>query len=316
MRFPGFLGNEGLKERLSRSEGRLSHFYILEGPGGSGKRTLARILAAAMLCREPGERPCGACRDCRRILKGEHPDVITVDSDKATVPIRVIREMQADAYIRPGEAERKIYLIPRAGDMLAPAQNALLKLLEEPPSYCVFLLMTENAERMLPTVRSRAVELTLAPLPDAALLQALRERAPTAEPERLRSAADRSQGYLGRALEQLEAPRTGQDRQLEAVTDALTARDGRKLLEALLPMEKQKRDELQQLLTELERIFLQALDGSGQHGAQIRALSTACGEKSLLRWARAAARGVSMLQANVSAGHTVGYLLTELTEGR
>lgn len=135
MRFPGFYGNEGLKSRLSAAmnKGGLSHCYILEGPKGSGKKTLARLLAAAMECEHTGDRPCGVCPACHKIFGGGHPDVITVDSDTATVPIRIIREMQTDAYIRPNEGRRKVYLIPRAQDMQLPAQNALLKLLEEPP---------------------------------------------------------------------------------------------------------------------------------------------------------------------------------------
>ena len=163
MRFPGFYGNDSLKLRLSAAGDRLSHCYILEGPAGSGKKTLARLIAAAMECTAPGEKPCGTCPACRKALKGEHPDIITVDSDKATVPIAEIRAMQADAYIKPNEGRRKVYIIPRARDMQGPAQNALLKTLEEPPAYCAFLLLTDTAEKLLPTVRSRAFRTPCAP---------------------------------------------------------------------------------------------------------------------------------------------------------
>ena len=127
MQFPGFFGNDGLKQRLSHalSGGGFSHFYLLVGPEGSGKKTLARCLAAAMECTGSGDKPCGVCSNCHKILDASHPDVITVDSDKATVPISVIRDMQTDAYIRPNEGKKKIYLIPRGQDMQAPAQNAL-----------------------------------------------------------------------------------------------------------------------------------------------------------------------------------------------
>ena len=108
-----------------------------------------------MECTAPGEKPCGTCPACRKALKGEHPDIITVDSDKATVPIAEIRAMQADAYIKPNEGRRKVYIIPRARDMQGPAQNALLKLLEEPPAGVYFLLCATNPTLLLPTVRSR-----------------------------------------------------------------------------------------------------------------------------------------------------------------
>ena len=215
-------------------------------------------------------------------------------------------------YVLPNEAERKIYLIPRAGDMQAPAQNALLKLLEEPPAYCAFLLMTENAERLLPTVRSRAVTLSLAPLPGELLLRQLEQRHPTMDREQLLQAADRSQGYLGQALEALETGKTRQDELLSAVIGALSGRDRLRLLEALLPLEKLKRDELIALLADLEQTLLQALDGSDTHGIQVRSLAEGRSGEALLKAARASARCVSLLQANVSAGHTVGWLITEL----
>ena len=177
MRTPTLLGNEGLRQRLAAAGNHLSHCYILEGPKGSGKHTLAGLLSAAMECEEQNV-PCCQCSACRSVLKNEHPDVITVDSDTATVPIRLIRDMQADAYIKPNQGRRKVYVIPRAGDMQAPAQNALLKLLEEPPEYCAFLLLTDTADKLLETVRSRAVTLTLSPLSQKTLLEALESREP------------------------------------------------------------------------------------------------------------------------------------------
>ena len=202
MQFPGFYGNDGLKLRLSHalSGGGFSHFYLLVGPQGSGKKTLARILAAAMECTGSGDKPCGVCPNCHKILDASHPDVITVDSVKATVPISVIRDMQTDAYIRPNEGKKKIYLIPRGQDMQAPAQNALLKLLEEPPEYCVFLLMTDNAEKILTTVRSRATQLTLFPLSDSLLHSRLSALHPEKDASEISAAIEKCSGYLGTAL--------------------------------------------------------------------------------------------------------------------
>lgn len=160
-------GNERLKDQLSRQErGRgLSHAYIISGPAGSGRHTLARQLAAAMLCAGSGEKPCGKCGPCLKVRKGVHPDVSTVTGPEEGKPITVdrVRLLRADAYIRPNEGERKVYLLEGADRMNAPAQNAMLKLLEEGPPYAAFLLIAGNAGGLLRTVRSRCEELALTP---------------------------------------------------------------------------------------------------------------------------------------------------------
>jgi len=167
MELSALRGNERLKEQLSRQErGRgLSHAYILSGPAGSGRHTLARLLAGAMLCTGRGERPCGKCPACVKVTKGIHPDVSSVTGPEEGKPITVdrVRQLRADAWIRPNEGERKVYLLEGADQMNASAQNAMLKLLEEGPPYAVFLLIAGNAGGLLQTVRSRCEELTLTP---------------------------------------------------------------------------------------------------------------------------------------------------------
>lgn len=315
MRFPGFYGNSGLKSRLSATgdRGGLSHCYLLEGPAGAGKKTLAKIMAAAMECESTlaGEQPCGVCPACKKVLGQGHPDVITVDSDTATVPIRLIREMQTDAYIRPNEGKRKIYLIPRAHTMQRPAQNALLKLLEEPPAYCSFLLMAESSEQLLPTVRSRAVTLTLFPLSDGELRTALKERAPDADPEILSAAAEESQGYLGQALSLLENPEQPFARETAALLAAFSAGDELKLLTALVPLEKLKRQDFLALLTRLYRIFTRAMAG-GAGSAEVRQLAEKNTRQQLYTAAQTISHAITLLQANGSSGHAVGALLSEL----
>ena len=144
MGFETLLGNDRLKQNLTESLAKkhISHFYLISGPEGSGKHMLAKLLAAAILC-QGSEKPCGVCNSCRKVRDGNHPDFITVDDpEKKTVSVDLIRQARADIYVQPNESDYKIYLFPRAQDMGLPGQNALLKVLEEPPKYGVFLLLT------------------------------------------------------------------------------------------------------------------------------------------------------------------------------
>ena len=167
MKLSALRGNERVKEQLSQQEsGRgLSHAYIISGPVGSGRHTLARLLASAMLCVGTGERPCGHCGPCIKVMRELHPDVSVISGPGEGKPITVdqVRALRSDAYIRPNEGERKVYLLEGADQMNASAQNAMLKLLEEGPPYAVFLLIANNGGGLLQTVRSRCEELVLAP---------------------------------------------------------------------------------------------------------------------------------------------------------
>lgn len=160
-----FPGKSGLPEALRRraETGRLSHAYIISGPKGSGKEDAAKYLAAAMVCSGAGKRPCGVCADCRKAASGIHPDVITVtrEEGKKELTVDIMRQVRADASVMPNEAERKVYIISEADLMNDSAQNAMLKVLEEPPAYAAFLLLAENASMLLQTVRSRCTAVPL-----------------------------------------------------------------------------------------------------------------------------------------------------------
>lgn len=150
------------------STGHLGHAYLIEGAAGAGKRTLARYIAALVLCQTGAA--CGQCPPCRQLEAGANPDVIWLDADgKATLPITAVRDLLAEVSVRPAGGGRRVFVVDEADKMNAAAQNALLKAIEEPPGYALFLLLCENAARMLPTIRSRTQHIRIPPLSKEAL---------------------------------------------------------------------------------------------------------------------------------------------------
>lgn len=316
MELQQLVGNEGLKNGLLAAVrgGTLSHSYLISGPEGSGKRTLARYLCAAMEC--TGEMPpCCVCSQCRKVLDGAHPDVVVVDDpEKKTVTVGMAREAKTDLYIRPNEGKRKIYLFPRAQEMNAQAQNALLKVLEEPPVYGVFLLLSDRPERLLPTIRSRCAELRLSPVSEAEATAWLREKHPEATDEQLLSAYRRSGGFLGQALRELEGEQE-RDPLADALLRAYAEGDRLGVTEVLWKLEKYKRDPFTAVLRTMLRTLGEALTvRSGGQGASETA--------SLLAERRTAADLASayrdlreMLTAadgNVGVGHVCGCMAARL----
>ena len=147
--------------REAAGRGALSHALLFSGPGD--RLSAARYAAAALVCRESG-KPGGVCPACRKVFADIHPDVVTVrDSEHKNIAVDVIRAARADAYIRPNEGERKVYLFPDCALLTEQDQNVLLKVVEEGPPYAAFLFCAENVSQVLPTLRSRCVELKLPP---------------------------------------------------------------------------------------------------------------------------------------------------------
>ncbi len=147
--------------RRVRKSGKLSHAYILEDESGREATALAQWFAALLEC-ENGTA-CGACSTCRACAGGNHPDVLQVSHEKPdSIGVDEIRaQLVDDILIRPYSGGYKVYLVPEAEKLTVQAQNALLKTLEEPPSYGVILLLTVNADKLLPTIRSRGILLKL-----------------------------------------------------------------------------------------------------------------------------------------------------------
>ena len=169
--FQEIIGQEHIKEHLlhAMEQNKVSHAYLLQGELGAGKEFIAKAFAAALQCERGTANACGQCRSCKQIESKNHPDVIWVTHEKPnTIGVEDIRtQLNQDIEIKPYYGPKKIYIISECEKMTVQAQNALLKTLEEPPSYGLIFLLTTNAEALLSTILSRCVVLRMRPVEDS-----------------------------------------------------------------------------------------------------------------------------------------------------
>lgn len=170
LRFQDIIGHDQIKEHFQNAieNHKVSHAYILTGEAGMGRKSLANAFALALLCEKGQIEPCMQCHACKQVLSGNHPDLIYVTHEKPnSIGVDDIREQINDTImVRPYSSYYKIYIVDEAEKMTQQAQNALLKTIEEPPSYAIIILLTTNQEAFLPTILSRCVQMKLKPLRD------------------------------------------------------------------------------------------------------------------------------------------------------
>ena len=265
--------------RTAAQHGRLSHAVILTGEGD--KVQAARYIAAAHLCRADSGRPCLQCNACRKVLDRIHPDVTEVqDSERKELPVETIRALRQDAYIRPNEGRRKVYLFTDCAQLNERDQNVLLKIVEEGPPYAAFVFCADAVHSLLPTIRSRCVE--------------LRMDAPQAPAEEDEAAAE-----LCRVIARREPL---------ALTAHLTALENRRL----------KREQLLSLLEGAWQISADALlSQCGKPGACGEAadmLRRAFDRRQLQELTTLFRRYCGECQYNVGVGHVLGALGAELAK--
>ena len=203
MGFEEILGNEMVKDHFKKAiqNHKISHAYILTGEAGMGRKSIANAFAMTLLCEKGGSEPCMMCHSCKQVMSGNHPDLIYVTHEKpGSIGVDDVREQINDTImIRPYSSYYKIYIVDEAEKMTVQAQNALLKTIEEPPSYAVILLITTNQEAFLPTILSRCIQLKLKPLKDFTVKSYLTEHLHVPDKEAEICAAF-ARGNLGKAI--------------------------------------------------------------------------------------------------------------------
>lgn len=167
-KFSEVLGHEQTIRYMKQAieQDKISHAYIMDGEKGSGKKLLADIFARSLQCEKRGTEPCMQCQSCKQSVNHNQPDIIYVTHTKSNnIGVEEIREQVNDTIqIKPYSSPYKIYIVDEAEKMTVQAQNALLKTIEDPPSYVVILLLSSNAQMLLPTIQSRCVSLHLKPV--------------------------------------------------------------------------------------------------------------------------------------------------------
>ena len=262
------------------ARGTLSHAVLITGSGA--RDALARYAAAAFQCEHDAQRPCGVCGSCRKVLGNIHPDVITVRDDQhKNISVDVIRDIRTDAYIRPNEGRRKVYIFPDCALLTDQDQNVLLKIVEEGPPYAAFLFCAENSAVVLQTLRSRCVELKLRA--DAGEISALSEPA-------------------------------------EALCRALGKRRRGAVSEAAVRLEKKKltREEMTALLSECRAVCAEALllpygrEVAESHRETASFLAKNLTKNQIMRTIELLQKYHGECAFNVGIGHVLGALAVEL----
>jgi len=294
------------------------HAYLLCGPRGTGKKSVARLCAMAAVCRSEGARPCGACGPCRRILSDTHPDLHTIvpEKGKQTIGVNVLREVLETVSVKSFEDGTKAIIFPEAHKMTPAAQNCLLKTLEEPPQDTVFFLITDQPGALLATIVSRCRVLRFHPLSDEACAKRLMALGLSGEDAKRR--ARMAEGCVGQALE------IGEERLalLEQLTkDVFSVRRPGDVLSVVNSYkdDKERQKMVMDLLEAAVRDILLAqagtasLEGSGM-AQEAMAFARAVPLAGGLRLSQQITKARMMLGSNVSFASAFESILLEISE--
>ena len=201
--FKEIVGHEQIVSYIMQAiqSNKVSHAYVMDGEKGAGKKMLALSFAMALQCEAEHEKPCGTCLSCVRAEHENHPDIIVLTHEKPnSIGVEDVREQLVhDMQIKPYSSPYKIYIVPDAEKMTIQAQNAILKTIEEPPSYGIIILLANNANRFLPTILSRCVMFSLKPVSDAQVREYLMTHLQIAD-DQMELCVAFAQGNIGKAI--------------------------------------------------------------------------------------------------------------------
>lgn len=271
MNFEGFYGNERAKEYLSSAFARQSfpHALLITGEAGIGKRTLSDIISKALVCTSENV-PCGKCDSCRKATNRTHPDIIRISNEEKPLPVDDVRALKLDALLRPNDSERKVYIIDHAEAMSHLSQDALLKILEEPPHFTTFILLCYNLSDLLPTIVSRTAHITLSPLSDSDMLRVIQEKLPEISPDEQKELLKSSGGICSFLVERKNRESTDS---AVNIANALIAGDELGIYRVLSSFEKSSRDVFLSVLDELTIIVRDACVVSSKADSALISLS-------------------------------------------
>jgi DNA polymerase-3 subunit delta' len=250
------VGHDKIKRSLSYAlaTGRISHAYLFSGPPGVGKKTTGHAFARALLCGQSESDACGYCDDCARSERGVHPDLHIIRPQGGSIKIAQLRALQNSAAYTSFSGGRQVYLVEQAEKMTLEAANCILKILEEPPRGVTFILVADETDGLLPTIRSRCQLYRFSPLPEEEVYRVV-EASGGDDAGRARVAARISGGCPGRALAFLE----GADKR-DQMWGLLARLAGERPYGALLPVDGLGgRDELEAFINCAVLFFRDAL---------------------------------------------------------
>jgi len=304
------------------NRGVISHAYIIEGLSGVGKRSFAAEIAKAILC-TGSTKPCGVCSSCRKCDGDTHPDLHRYSTEGNSFKVEAIRELKRAVTLKPNDGVRAVYILEKADSMTVSAQNALLKVFEEPPEGVSFLLLAEKKEALLSTVRSRGRVIMLSPVSDGEVEALLRERFPKASDKELAEAVRIAEGSLGKGEAVLRKEGKAERDSALKLCDAIYGNTDRYGLYSAFLGQMRKRDAL-----------IPVMDALAIAARDVLVSKLACGRTCLLDGEKAAAYAESAvastlnrifeavlecgrsLRRNTDAGIAVTELCTQITRAK